>query len=399
MAEDLEKVCGKNGFQGGEETVDNLEEIKGRIVEQIREWKKSGKLVSQFYASVPAIIILLVAIRLIVKNPNKISPLMLFIVGVIAEMVFCLLIWRCQAKRAKCNEKINEDYCEYARELKGALIEDRLQKSGMKKVHFREKSGIWASELIRSGLISESEASMFQSHSYIEGIAGGQKFHMASIERGKSESEKYGHSSIAQHKGHPAFSGKLWVFTRKEEFPCKVVYMNSLLNRYMESQGNDSLWCERDLVLRKFTARNMRLNGEGMLLTDDPAKAADVLTEEMEDNILAYMDQHKGEAFFISFVGRDIFFFDYAEHYAETDTAPEFSDMKPDDMERYSARLKEYAGVCDKESERISKYLFDILGIFQGDGIMWNSNTADNDDMLQAIDRQLDELRMKRITS
>lgn len=37
MAEDLEKVCGKNGFQGGEETVDNLEEIKGRIVEQIRE--------------------------------------------------------------------------------------------------------------------------------------------------------------------------------------------------------------------------------------------------------------------------------------------------------------------------------------------------------------------------
>ena len=69
------------------------------------------------------------------------------------------------------------------------------------------KSGIWASELIRSGLISESEASMFQSHSYIEGIAGGQKFHMASIERGKSESEKYGHSSIAQHNGHPAFGG------------------------------------------------------------------------------------------------------------------------------------------------------------------------------------------------
>lgn len=369
---------------------EQLKEILNRLKTAIKEWKAQKRR-----------IVILVILMAAVISPFAFSE-KLRDNGWFARFVGALFFsgfFSVMSVEIKLKDKANRIFKaleEYEESVRGCLIESKLTSGGMRKVHFNGKNGIWPGEIVRSGLIHEDEAGQFTSNSYLEGVAAGQRFRFSYIAKGPDPNKPLWSAVRNGDTRGNLFSGKLWVLTQDGEFPCRVAFINDSLRELIMLGGQENAWCERDETLEKYEVGNPDLKKAGICLTDKPNMAKEVLTPEMEARILTYIERHPGEAFYISFVKKNIFFFDFLEQPEEEQPLRPHEIRKNEEpnIVKIISRLRTKVANGKEESENISKYLFDILDIFQEDGVMWNRNEAADVETQSEIDRQLKEVEV-----
>lgn len=367
--------------------MDLMQDLKKRIVSLLTKWRnhtRRGFLWGFGGAVALALVGSIIYIISCVSNGRAIDRgLMIGLLSMtgIIGMMLGLIPYAVIKNRLylECVETLKE----YNIEIQKYCVESRLTKGGMKRVHYNPNSGIWPGEVVRSGLLQSVEENI-KSDSYLEGVASGQKFRFSNIEL----TNRYVSSSSRAEK---FFGGQFWTLSGERELPCRVIYFNNQL-RDILAINYEVPWLFPDNSFRRIVPKDTILMENGTCLCDDKDSDEDVLSPDMEACVRSYMDTHGGEAFFIGFGNKEVFFFDFSENATEVVVKPRTVTLQSTFKVRefYEEMYLSYKE-SDKKGEEITKYLYEILEVFQEEGVMWNQIQADSQDEL--IDQLLAEVR------
>ena len=369
--------------------------LKKRIVELLIKWRKhlrSGVLWGLVGAMIFTVIGLALYISYCLRNPVRMDSGLVMTLVVIACIVganFSVIFYGIFKQRIyrKCVDSLTE----YNFEIQRYCVEKQLTKGGMKRVHYNPNNGIWLDEVIRSGLLSSNSGVHLETDCYLEGEASGQRFRFSNIELSASKELK---TVIENENGF--FGGKFWTLSTGRELSCRIIYVNKQLTNLMLSNQSILPWGCESQSFRQITPKDKTLLEGGICMCDDPNASDDVLTPDMESCIRKYMDEHQGEAFFIGYGNREAYFFDFAENETELVMDKKKGMLTASfKVSEYYDRMKEAYEESNKKGMELTKYLYEILELFQEEGVMWNQIPSDSYD--KTINDFFDEVRRIRI--
>lgn len=402
----------------------DLEQWYSNVLQLAKRWKKwsrwgkYGTVAIFFAAGIIAFTIMQLSGQTISSDGDSIVFLITAIlIGAvplfISYVVFSVFISGAQLS-------LKNALIDYNRSIQQYCIEDKLTRQGVRHAHFRRADGIWPSDVVRSGLIQKKYLDKIQTDSYVEGVLSGQKFRFSflnvkvffteeflnEIHNGRTEdgwarrlfSQRI-ETSKEQTTQNEYFNGQFWALQSNRQFPCRVLYLNNAMKRLMSNTRRTELWCISDGAFEPVEIHDPFLMKEGICLCDDRDLAEEVLTDELKAKIREYGETHPDEAFFMSFVNREIFFFDYSEDGNRfMNEGGLFVHTKENMISDACRQMKSMAETSCKTGTGISKYLFEIMEIFQDEGVMWSSGgeepaEGEIDQQMKVVNQQLLELQ------
>lgn len=282
----------------------------------------------------------------------------------------------------------------YEMKLEERYLKEILTKCGLTTSKYQIDGRMGRNLFNRSGLLKKGARVKLNSCDFLEGLYGQKVFQTAHIGIGSLRDQK------------KRVVGKFWVMSSVEDLGCELyIFNDELMSRLEKSNIGAQKLQTNDKNLQSFVPEDVASLSDCLCLSNNPERAQELISFELEERIQKYREEHPSEAFFFGVNHFDVFFFDFQENGI-------MLDLQENACRTLWSRNRAYRAFLNSERKLESKkdleqrvilkcinkvrYTADVLNMMatESESIMYNpANSVDVDEILLEYRLKADELK------